>query len=30
VYDSFPEREYEETINKAAAMFKAIEGVKKR
>jgi anthranilate synthase component 1 len=30
VYDSSPEREYEETINKAAAMFKAIEGVKKR
>ena len=30
VYDSFPDREYEETINKAAAMFKAIEGVKKR
>ena len=30
VYDSSPEREYEETINKAAAMFKAIEGVKRR
>jgi anthranilate synthase component 1 len=30
VYDSLPTREYEETINKAGAMFKAIEGVKKR
>jgi len=29
VYDSSPEREYEETMNKAAAMFKAIEGVEK-
>ncbi|MCJ7596111.1 MAG: anthranilate synthase component I [Desulfobacterales bacterium] len=27
VYDSEPSKEYEETLNKAAAMFKAIEGV---
>jgi anthranilate synthase component 1 len=26
VYDSIPEKEYEETLNKANAMFKAIQG----
>jgi len=29
VYDSSPENEYEETLRKAGAMFKAIERVKK-
>jgi anthranilate synthase component 1 len=28
VYDSSPENEYEETLRKAGAMFKAIERVK--
>jgi anthranilate/para-aminobenzoate synthase component I len=28
VYDSLPENEYEETLKKAGAMFKAIEKVK--
>ena len=25
VYDSVPEREYEETVNKAAALFRAVD-----
>ncbi|RLB15729.1 MAG: anthranilate synthase component I, partial [Deltaproteobacteria bacterium] len=30
VYDSLPEREYEETLRKAEAMFKAIDEAKVR